>query len=131
MLIRNQDVPPAGLIGAAEQPSVGSPLFPLSHIEAVNPFIGLSDAPIALVAARRRRKHIFPNRSVQLGRIAKGSILMIFVYRGLKSLPTELSEQAILGTAHSANDILRPFLPLQTSLQNTVEPIGQILSPSG
>jgi hypothetical protein len=89
MLIRNQDVSPDLLIGAAEQPSVRSPLFPLSHIRSGESFHRLTTR-LSLLSPRAEAQeaYIFPNRSVQLGRIAKGSILMIFVYRGLKSLPT-------------------------------------------
>jgi uncharacterized protein YbcC (UPF0753/DUF2309 family) len=113
MLIRNQDVSPdlLGLIGAAEHAVRKiTPLFPLSHIEAVNPFIGLSDAPIALVAARLERSagaYIFPSRSVQLGRIAKGEITLddICISRSEIAPDLELSEQAIIETAHSTNDI--------------------------
>jgi uncharacterized protein YbcC (UPF0753/DUF2309 family) len=113
MLIRNQDVSPdlLGLIGAAEHAVRKiTPLFPRSHIEAVNPFIGLSDAPIALVAARLERSagaYIFPSRSVQLGRIAKGEITLddICISRSEIAPDLELSEQAIIETAHSTNDI--------------------------
>jgi uncharacterized protein YbcC (UPF0753/DUF2309 family) len=113
MLIRNQDVSPdlLGLIGAAEHAARKiAPLFPLSHIETVNPFIGLSDEPIALAAARLERSagaYIFPSRSVQLGRIVKEEITLedIRISRSEIAPALELSEQAILETAHCANDV--------------------------
>jgi len=113
MLIRNQDFSPdlLGLIGAAEHAVRKiAPLFPLSNIEAVNPFIGLSDEPIALVAARLERSagaYIFPNRSVQLGRIVKGEITLedIRISRSEVAPNLELSEQAILETAHFTNNV--------------------------
>jgi hypothetical protein len=77
MLIRNQDFAPdlLELIGAAEQLSVDrSALSAFSHVATADPFDGLSE-PSCAVAARRAwcggGSH-FPNRSVQLGRIAKG-----------------------------------------------------------
>jgi uncharacterized protein YbcC (UPF0753/DUF2309 family) len=113
MLIRNQDFSPdlLGLIGAAEHAVHKiAPLFPLSHIEAVNPFMGLSDEPIAHAAARLERSagaYIFPSRSVQLGRIVKGEITLedIRISRSKIAPNLELSEQEILETAQSTNNV--------------------------
>jgi hypothetical protein len=79
-------------VGAAEQAVRKiTPLFPLSHIEAVDPF-GLSDAPVALVAARLeaqgRNLHFSEPIGPSWGALRRESTLEIFVYRGLKSLPT-------------------------------------------
>lgn len=113
MLTRTQGFSPdlQGLIGAAEQ-SVRkiAPLFPLSSVAAVNPFTGLSDEPIAVAAARLERcagAHIFPSRSVQLGRVIKGEITLedIRISRSEIAPALELSEQAILETVHIPNYI--------------------------
>jgi len=115
MQIRNQDfsLNALGLIGVVEQ-AVGkvAPLFPLSCAVAVNPFNGLSEEPIAVVAACLERSaglHIFSSRSVQFGRVERGEITLedIRISR-LEIVPTfELGDQAILGAAHTADYIPR------------------------
>jgi uncharacterized protein YbcC (UPF0753/DUF2309 family) len=113
MLIQTQNFPPdlMGLIRATEQAVRKiAPLFPLSSVAAVNPFNGLSGEPIAIAAARLERcagAHIFPSRSVQLERVLKGEITLedIRTSRSEIAPALELSEYAILETAHTTNYI--------------------------
>ena len=113
MLIRNKNFSPdlLDLVGAVEH-AVRKivPLFPLSHVSAVNPFDGLSDETIAVSAARMERSagvHIFPSRSVQLERVVKGEIALedIRVSRSEIAPTLDLSEQAILEAANAPNYI--------------------------
>ncbi|MEH6647222.1 putative inorganic carbon transporter subunit DabA [Sulfitobacter sp.] len=115
MLIRNQDFSRnlLELIAATEQAIRKiAPLFPLSRVEAVNPFDGLSDDPIALAAARLERSagaRLFPSRSAQLDRVLKGEITLqdIRISRSEIAPTFDLSEHEILKAVHSANDMLQ------------------------
>jgi hypothetical protein len=88
MLIRNQDVSPdlLGLIGAAEHAVRKiTPLFPLSHIRSG----GILSSPERRAyrscrrAPRACRSLHFSEPIGPAGAHCEGSILMIFVYRGL------------------------------------------------
>jgi hypothetical protein len=113
MLIRNQDFSPVllGLVGAAEQAVRKiAPLFPLSRAVAVNPFNGLSDEPISVVAARLERSagiHIFLSRSVHLDRVEKGEITLEDIRLSRLEIAPELalSDQEIIDTAHAADHV--------------------------
>jgi uncharacterized protein YbcC (UPF0753/DUF2309 family) len=123
MLIRNQDFPPEllDLVDAAEQAFRKiAPLFPLPRVAAVNPFNGLSDDPISVAAARLERSagvHIFPKRSVQLGRVVKGEITLEGIHLSRVEIAPglELSDQEILETA-SAVDYLPLAIPTVADL---------------
>ena len=111
MLIRNQDFPPEllDLVDAAEHAFRKiAPLFPLPRVAAVNPFNGLSDDTISFAAARLERSagvHIFPKRSVQLGRVVKREITLedIHLSRFEIAPSLEMSDQEILETASAVD----------------------------
>ncbi len=118
MLTRDQDFSPdlLDLVSAVEHAvRKTAPLFPLSHVAAMNPFDGLSDEPIAVAAARLERSagvHIFPSRTVQLGRVVKGEIILedIRVSRSEIAPELELSEHDILESAN-ADDYIPHAIP--------------------
>lgn len=123
MLIQTQDFSPdlLDLVDAAEHAGQKiTPLCPISRTVAVDPFLGLSDKPIAVAAAHLERGagvHIFPKRAIHLKRHEKGEITLedIRISR-LEIAPTlDVSDQAILKTIHTA-DVIPQTIPTIANL---------------